>query len=62
MGRGRSEGKREGAYQIPPRGLAGVAQLVVGSEDDEDLGGVRHFGCVEGRWMDDKCEKCVLVC
>lgn len=26
-------------YQIPARGLTGVAQLVVGGEDDEDLVG-----------------------
>ena len=34
---------RGAAYEVPACGLAGVAQLVVGGEDDEDLGGVGHF-------------------
>ena len=48
-----------GTDQVPARGLAGVAQLVVGGEDNEDLGGVRHVGYVDDGWMDGKC---VCVC
>lgn len=36
--RGRWQKWGYGSYQIPASGLAGAAQLVVGGEDDEDLG------------------------